>query len=91
MTECPDFFAATGLVAISLAGFSDPDRSYRDALAADLDQYARAGDDSVAFREVQQRFPACNNMPCGEDGEREAGIRVMRAMERAGQLRAARS
>ena len=45
------------------------------------------GDDPVALQEVKESFVAYYNMPFGAEGEREAWIRFMRAMDRASELR----
>lgn len=55
------------------------------------DIQGRPGDDPAALREVKDSFVAYYNLPYGAEGEREAWIRVMRAMERAEALRGAGS
>jgi hypothetical protein len=55
---------------------------------ATLDDIAgHPGDDPVALQEVKESYVAYWNMPYGAEGEREAWIRFMRAIDRAFELR----
>lgn len=45
------------------------------------------GDDPAALREVKESYVAYYNLPFGAEGEREAWIRFMRAVNRAAELR----
>jgi hypothetical protein len=44
------------------------------------------GDDPVALQEVKESFVAYYNMPFGAEGEREAWVRFMRALNRSDEL-----